>query len=347
MAVHPSGLFDYTLNLKRGSSGSWIGQAEPGRDAQMHPGIAGEQPHVTLKDGVITLRSTKGEPTRAPEILPRRPEWFATALIHRVGRLFSPSPTPPSLYHADWGPPSEVSFRIGNAVEAVVEEDDVLRVCRWGTGDLALTLHRRGEPQVGLGAISSVDLGQDIGIDEDPRVNETCLYGVLGWLSRPGTALFWLDTSDPHLESVIQELSTTPALRLAVAIAGPDPGQRRRLNNRVAGGRAHGRASCWYFDVDGRFTSREQWLDYLRSLPETRPPDLWVRIAVGGVATVLREDEYAFSSPWHLFVWRVFRDGIPGELSRLAMVREHDAITRSIVIESTVLLGSGDLSITK
>jgi hypothetical protein len=90
---------------------------------------------------------------------------------------------------------------------------------------------------------------------------------------------------------------------------------------------------------------KDDWLHYLRSLPRTRPTDLWLRISVDGVSTILQEGAYVFARPWHLFVQNVFRPGLPGEWSQLAVARDHPALTREIVIESTQTIASRRIEI--
>jgi hypothetical protein len=108
-----------------------------------------------------------------------------------------------------------------------------------------------------------------------------------------------------------------------------------------------GHSSCRYIDVDERFATVEQWMEHVRGLPARRPHDLWIRVTVDPVATVLRDDEYAFVPPWHLFVLKVFRYGIPGEWSHLAIVREAPGVNKQTVIESTELVASRKIVFTR
>ena len=51
--------------------------------------------------------------------------------------------------------------------------------------------------------------------------------------------------------------------------------------------------------------------------------------------------KYTFRAPWHLFVAKVFTPGIPGELSQLAVGREHPMLTAQMVVSiSTRLIAS-------
>ncbi len=76
-----------------------------------------------------------------------------------------------------------------------------------------------------------------------------------------------------------------------------------------------------------------------------RPRDLWLRIAIGGFSTVVKEGEYAFIEPWHLTVRKVYEPGDPGESSQLAVVRHDPAITKESVIESAELMAAGGMEL--
>ena len=107
----------------------------------------GDQPTVTLAGGVITL-------TRQTSILD----------------LFN------SNYRNGDNPAKWASFRVGSALEAVIEDGDVLRVSRFGTGDFAATLFRGGDFILGLGALRWMPLPDGMSIEEDPRAAEVELY---------------------------------------------------------------------------------------------------------------------------------------------------------------------------
>jgi hypothetical protein len=117
------------------------------------------------------------------------------------------------------------------------------------------------------------------------------------------------------------------------------------MNHRVSAFRLSSEGGRWFVDVDERFTSQEQWLAYLRALPKRRPNDLWIRFTFKDASIVLREGEYGFTNPWHLFVRRVFTPGLPGQLSQLAIVRNHPAVSKEMVIESARMIASGLIEI--
>lgn len=314
MAIARSGCFDYTVRLHRRSPNAWGGRAAASADQSLHPGLAGERPEIELVNGGITIASTES--------------W--------IRRRTSP-------HYRDWGPPaSTVRVAVGPAFEAVAREGDVLTIYRAGTGDLAATLVRGDDLQLHVGSISAALANTGIVIEEDPRAQEVQLYGILRSVADPDTSLIWVDASDPQQrEPAIQAIHRSRAKRLIIAVAGEDPAERRRVNHRLADTGAplpRGRSSCWYVDVDARFRSREAWLDYLHGLPESRPTDLWIRFATGGTSTVVGEGECAFTDPWHLFVARVFRPGLPGELSRFAIARNHAAISNEMVSAASAMM---------
>jgi len=107
----------------------------------------------------------------------------------------------------------------------------------------------------------------------------------------------------------------------------------------------HGRSSCRYVDVDARFNTREEWLDYLRTIPKSRPDDLWLRINIGVTSTTLGQGAYAFVDCWHLFVRKVHEPGLPGQLSQLGIARSHPAMTQTALIESMQAIASREIEI--
>jgi uncharacterized Zn ribbon protein len=273
---------------------------------------------LELKAGTITLRSTES--------------WLSR---HRN-----------THYRTSGQPASEVSFQVGDAVAASLQDGDTLTVFRGGATELALTVVRQGTLQAAIGAVSHKPLDPDTRIEEDPRAAEEWLYGRAQQLERPDTQLVWLDSSDPDYESQLRKIDEAPGPRLVIAIAGASPEARRLLNNRIASEQRGSRhSSCYYETIDARFARPQEWLAYLRGLPTSRPRDLWIRITTGRDVTVLREEEYACVPPWHLFVLKVYRVGVPGEPSQLAIVRDGPSLSRQAVIDSTELIARGGIAI--
>ncbi len=320
MSISPAAQCNYLVRVSRGAGGCWHGRADPASDDAYHPGLAGNRPEIELRDDVIMLRPTESGLSRA-----RTPKY------------------------RDWGPPaSEVSIPVGPAVSAVLAEGDVMVVSRLGTSDLAVVVLRGDALQLGLGAIACAPLGSEVTVQEDPRASEQWLYGIAATLEDPEATLVWIDLADPNCQSAINSIDDVPTKRVVIAIAGPEPAERRRMNNSIAAKRSPAWQSArWYVDVDARFATREQWVEHLRGLPKTRPTDLWVRFAVEGVTALLHEGEYRFESPWHLVVEKVYRPGIPGELSQLGLVREHPAVTKQMVMKSLRPIASRQIHFTR
>lgn len=319
MAIPSSGCFDYSVVVGRDGP-TWRGSGETLSKPSLHPGLAGGRPSIEVAKGLITLRSTES--------------WLG-AKINSHFRL--------------WGPPASlVRFAIGPAPETVLEAGDVLKLSRHATGDLAVSVHSGESLKISLGAVGPYHLSPEISVEEDPRAHETSLFDVVRSLDEPDTTLIWLNVSDVDHEASVRAIEQAPPGRLVIAIAGPDPDERRRMNRRVSESDRPlppGRSSCRYVDVDARFRTREEWLEYLRILPKTRPDDLWLRINIGETATTVCEGAYSFVAPWHLFVRKVYKPGVPGECSQLGIARTSPAITQTALIESTNAVASRGIEI--
>ena len=315
MSIAPVGQFDYEVVLSWGA-GKWSGRAAPARDSR-HPGLVGARPNLELSDGVVALHRTESA-------------FFVAAAYSQFER-----------------PASWISLRVGAAVEALAAEGDRLRLRRGGTGDIGITLVRNDAFILGLGAVVGLPLAPSMTVHEDPRAAEVDLYHVIRTIDRPGTTLVWLDPADQNFETTINSLRQLPGERLVVAITGPSAGERRAVNRRVAGPPFSSHASREFVDVEPRFATCEQWVAYLRQLPKVRPNDLYLRFSFEGGDIDVREGEQAFKRPWHLFVAKVQTPGLPGEWSQLAIVREHHAIDIQTVIDSTRMVASGHIEMTR
>jgi hypothetical protein len=100
----------------------------------------------------------------------------------------------------------------------------------------------------------------------------------------------------------------------------------------------------FFVDVESRFTSREQWQNHLQELRKVRQ-DLYIRLVINGSHVEVREGQQAFKKPWHLFVEKLYRPGIPGELSQMGVACEHPAVTPTMVVDSTKQIASGTIDI--
>ena len=193
-----------------------------------------------------------------------------------------------------------------------------------------------------LGAVRPGAIGDGNTFTEDSRAHEVSLYGVRNSLDDPNWLFVWLNTSEADIATLAGRVESVEGKRLLIAIAGEDPKARHELNHRVATPSRHNhpRSACLYVDVDERFATREQWLAYIRQLPQTRPLDLHINFQLGTVSKVVLEHEYVCQTPWHLFVQRVYTPGLPGDLSQLAIVREHRGVTREMVLEAARAISS-------
>ncbi len=85
-------------------------------------------------------------------------------------------------------------------------------------------------------------------------------------------------------------------------------------------------------------------LDANVRVPAGRPDDLHVRVTLDGTDHQLREGEYRFSEPWHLYVQRVGRTvSEPGERSLVGIARAHPAVDREALIEAVRTLASAQV----
>jgi hypothetical protein len=316
MAIPPSGTFNYTARLRLKAPGRLQGRAEPS-NPRYHPGMLGNRPAIELAGGVVTVRT--------------RESW----LSQRLNSHYRSFPLRTSAF----------SIRVGAVVASIVEDGDVLGIGRDPCGELSVRIYRNDALLAAFGAVAGTLLKGHATVEEDPRAYETRLYSITGMLEKPGAALAWFHASDPDLGARIADLwRITGKDRIIVAIAGKSEEERLALNHRVAssdhqpGGPAH-----YYYDVGDGFDTPDQWLAYLRTLPTSRPTDLWIRIGIDGESSLVREGEYVLRRPWHLFVQRVYRLGLPGDPSQIAIVREHPVIGRDDVIETTRLLASRDM----
>jgi hypothetical protein len=320
VAISPAGCCQYRVALTRSTSGPLGGRAEPSRDADRHPGICAPQPDISLEGNTVLLRST-----------------WSGRLAHRL--------RPHGV--RNFGPPaSEVRLKVGAAFGTIAQEGDRLEVARGGTAEIALALFRGEDLQIAAGALEELDLSGVAIVEDDPRIGDHAVYGVFEWLASPGRELLWVN-ADENPDHAVAEVFGARGRDLVIAIAGSDPVARRNLNRRLSP-LLTGGASRWVIEVDDRFSCRQQWEDYIRSLPRTPPLDLWLRVRIGDTVVTLHEGEYAAASPWQLYLVRVSREGLPGSRSQLAIARQCPGLTRDVLIDSTDRIADGgDILINK
>lgn len=310
--IGPGGTFHHEAVLRRRPGGVWRGRAEPARIDVGHPGMAGRRPLVDLCGDRVTLR-------RSESIFARLNE-----------------------HYQRWGQPaSRVSFAVGPVVSAVVEDGDLLRVTRAGTGDFIVTLTRGQRCLVALGAIVG-QLGPTILLEEDPSPERREGWLAARLLDAPGTNFVWLDSSDSEIERQVDAMVEHRGKRLVVAIAGPDPQTRMRLNRQVAERSRRLFASMSFFDVPEHFATRDAWLASVHR-PIPSGADALIRFTMAGKVVELRPGESAWLEPWHLHVARVGQFGGDGRLSSAGMALAHPAVTTEMLVTSSDAVASGHL----
>jgi hypothetical protein len=311
--IHPSGLFDYQIPLRRRGDGAWYGQALRHADERQHPGLVGECPHLVLSAGVVTLTCSE-------------------SVTQRLRR---------AVYRDGYRPTSEVVFEVGPAIERVAEDGALLRVTRAGTGDLgALLLH---DHRVAL-AIGNVDhrLRDLIELEYDPRVDDDRLYWVKYSLMQPETHLVWLDAEHVDVEATREHMRNLPEGSLQFAVRGEGGEATSRLNSELMEYASQLRrfSSATWTQVAPSFQTRDEWVAYVRALPDRRPDDLHVLFRLGGAEVKLREGEYAFQAPWHLYLQQIRRRGVPGQHTQIGVAREHPGLDKAAIVESTERIAS-------
>ncbi len=75
-----------------------------------------------------------------------------------------------------------------------------------------------------------------------------------------------------------------------------------------------------------------------------RPTDLHIGFEIDGQGLTVLEGDYVFQPPWHVYVERVYRPGLPSDPSRLAVVWTDPAIAKEMVIHSTRRIAEGRIN---
>ena len=198
-------------------------------------------------------------------------------------------------------------------------------------------------------ALGSVvgQLPADMAITEDPRLDEEHLYGVRRELGDPRTTFAWVDAEDPDLEATLQKLGTLPGPRLLIAHRALSAKENFELNARIAAAIDLEKfESRRYLPVDARFKTADEWQAYVRALPEKRPDDLHIQLTAPGTEVTLCEGQYAIRAPWHFYVHRVRRWGVPGQSSHIAVAQEHAQLDADMIRDSTRQIAAGAIRIT-
>ncbi len=303
MAIDSSAQFDYLATLRHDSDRVWRGRATGTPD---RPQLVGTQPAVELTAGVLTLTDdTTGAAVRS--ITNPRPSKIAGA----------------------------TALQVGEAPEALIQDGDQIRLNRDGMGTLALIVAREGRLILGLGAVAHSLAEFGVSVDIDPRADEVRFYYMKSLLDQPDAVLVWLDPVSPDYSSQLAELDHIPAHITMVSIAArcADWSEAVAVNDRAVGGRR----TRWGFNyelVAERFQTREQFVGYLRALPERHRGEFFLRFRDGGRHVDVREGECTLLDPWLLCVdevemgsaWTASRIGIGRTQSNLSP----DALRESV-----------------
>lgn len=318
VAILAGGTFDYRVVMRRDavSQHRWFGEGRSMRDSRIHPGMFGKLPAFELENGRLSLRATESK---------------FSLLINSHYRRQQPS--------------QPLSFEVGRAPAAVLDQHDQLFFHRFGTGDYALTIRREESLKLAIGSCTELSLGNEIQVEEDPRIAELDLNDLAEEFDRmvdPESQVIWIDVAKGDLDAQIGQIERAPRCEHLIVLfreMSSEPGSSGipstyydRLPNTS-------NAECVSYRLVGaRFPDKRSWIDYVKQHPRGRPTDLHLSFQTGDEGIKLCEGEEAFIGAYYVRVDRVYRDGIPGELSSLAMARMNSELTKEMVIESAGLI---------
>src|SRR5215813_2098882 len=314
MSIPACGTFDYRVVVQRSihRADRWIGQARSLRGSSSHPGLAGERPMFELECGHIKLSSTESKLSRITN--PHFRKWRRLPL-------------------------ASASFEVGDAPAMALQPEDELSFYRESTGDLALTVIRNESLILALGAVTHLPIGGEIQVEEDPRLKEwnPDLAYTFDQLEDPDNQVFWIDVGAGNLEGQLAVISRTPQSdRIIVGIRGtPVEGGRGSIPAGIWDKilrRSRGELSCC--SVETHFRDKNAWIDYLRQMPRERPKDFYLSFTIQDDRINLCEGDEAYLGAYHVRVERIYRWGLPGEFSMLAIARLSDSLTREMVMKS-------------
>jgi hypothetical protein len=197
--------------------------------------------------------------------------------------------------------------------------------------------------QVAL-AVGDVDhhVRDVIDVHYDPRVDDDELYWVKYMLGKPDTHLVWLDAEQFDLEATREYVRALPDGSVMFAFRGERGDETSQMNNEVMDytSRLRRFSTTAWNNVAPRFKTQSEWVAYVRALPDERPDDLHVVFKVAGAEVTLREREYAFQPPWHIYLHRIRRYGVPGQHTVMGIAREHPRLDKAAIVESTERIAS-------
>jgi hypothetical protein len=302
MAIPFTAQCRYTVTLRHGADGPWRGTADP---ADQGLSLVGDAPAIELDNGRLTLsrRALTPERLRAG---------FGTPVV-------------------------SASVGIGDALETVLRDGDRLQVLRGGMAELALVLRREERLVMALGVVTEDLKEAGIGVEVDPRADDGRFYYMRSLLDRKDAMLVWLDPASAEYEAQLSELDRIPPHVTMVSIAArcDDWTTSTAVNRRAVGDNR--RSHRWGFNyerVDARVRTREEFVRYLRGLPDRRRTDVFLRFAAGGQVVDLRAGECAALDPWLLSVGSVRPADDGWAHSHLGVARMHPALTAERLLAS-------------
>lgn len=307
------GTYDYSVTIRRDDTtpSRWIGRCDPSENPSDYPGPAGEQPFFEFQDEQVTLRRTES--------------WISIFFSRRYKYVGRPRP--------------EYSFEVGPALKAYIMTGDKLSIHSVGTGDKALMITRNGQLVIAVGSIAYLRLGNNIRIQEDPRVKELPLYDFAEIMHYPRTYVVWFDARENNLEEFYRKVNDIPKrTNLIIAVTGHDQSTRQRCepwaDEPLIPDLGEREKNTTYHMVDSRFTDEQTWLEYMHKLPRKRPDDLHIVVTIDGESVKLCEGEGAEVGSYYVQVQRVFHLGIPGILSSLLIARMQPEVTKEMLMAS-------------
>ena len=233
------------------------------------------------------------------------------------------------------------SFDGGDALDALLQEGDVLSCWLGGTAEIGLSVTRAGSLLLGLGALPDPP-GAGITLEYDPRVEEVELArDIRRIIDRPGTRFVWLDPQQPSkLESRFREIDAAcwDVNPLAIVARTDDPTVSLGLNRRMM---QSPRRQFVFLNASERFTRVEDWLEYARGLSRDRPGDLWLNFRSGNEERLVSQGTTATIDGWLVHVFRIFERGLPGRLTQVGLVRADLGVTTASLERSTAAVAGG------
>jgi hypothetical protein len=226
---------------------------------------------------------------------------------------------------------------VGHAPEAVLRNGDLLACRRDAATEITLSLIRDGRLRLHLGA-SAIMGDTRLAIEHDPRVEDAVLAREIRYISKPESAIYWLDPSRPDdLEARLREIGApAPGVKLRAIVARTDdPALRLDLNRRTMQPGRYRDGAAVFLTASERFATLDAWLEHGRSLPTERPADLWLRVSIDGVEQRIPQGRTTTIGDWLVHVHRVYEPGVPARASMVGVVHTDTGVSASVLEAST------------